>query len=129
MAPILIVDDESEIRATLRLLLEDNGYLVAEAAHGEAAIDYLRRATQPHIVLLDLMMPRLDGAGVLQIIQREPALQQHAIVLMTARQRTLPLEVAKIVGIGHLTMLPKPFDIDVVLNIIRALEARQNVRR
>ena len=62
---ILIVDDDTSIRETLRYVLEDAGYIVTEAQDGLQALEYLRKTPDPVIVLLDMMMPRLDGAGLL----------------------------------------------------------------
>src|SRR5260221_13420537 len=61
---ILVVDDDDAIRETLRFALEDAGYQVSEAKEGMAALRLLRSTRDRMVVLLDLMMPGLDGAGV-----------------------------------------------------------------
>ena len=63
--PVCIVEDDEDIRTTLRFLLEDAGYSIREAANGVVALELLRSASSPMVVLLDLMLPILDGAGVL----------------------------------------------------------------
>ncbi|HEY7356235.1 MAG TPA: response regulator, partial [Ktedonobacterales bacterium] len=91
MPSVLIVDDDEEIRVSLRLFLEDEGYRVAEALDGEEALTLLRRRSERRVVLLDHLMPVLDGTGVLRTLQAEPALaQQHTFILITALPR-LPL--------------------------------------
>ncbi|HEY7358104.1 MAG TPA: response regulator, partial [Ktedonobacterales bacterium] len=66
MTHILIVDDDSAIRDTLREALEDEGYEVAEAADGIAGLERLRASQENMVVLLDQLMPKLDGVGVLR---------------------------------------------------------------
>lgn len=62
LASILIVEDDLDVRESLREALEDEGYLVAAVAHGKEALDYLRKASSlPRLILLDVMMPVMDG--------------------------------------------------------------------
>jgi CheY-like chemotaxis protein len=70
---VLVVDDDVAIRHALRLLLEDEGLAVAEAADGRAALAILRAASDHYVVLLDQMMPQLDGFGVLSATPRTRA--------------------------------------------------------
>ena len=90
-AAVLVVDDDDDIREVIRALLEDEGYVVEEARHGEEALRTLRSSSHHFVVLLDLRMPVLDGAAVIATIAKEKALRQrHAYILATADNRTLP---------------------------------------
>jgi CheY-like chemotaxis protein len=119
MAEVLIVDDDRDTRQALRLALEADGYAVSEAIDGERALDQLRRATAPLVVLLDLLMPTLDGLGVLQAVAANPKLnQRHRYVVMTAlRDRDLVPHTAQIGAVGA-TVLYKPFELDELLRVV-----------
>lgn len=82
-AEILVVDDDSRNRQVLITLLEVEGYKVAEAANGQAAMDYIARQA-PDLVLLDIMMPEMDGFEVARRIKQDPATQDIPIIMITA---------------------------------------------
>jgi len=116
---VLIVDDDISIRETLRSLLEDAGYAVFEVQDGLQALDYLRKTPSPMIVLLDLMMPRLDGAGLLGAVEGDTRrLVRHRYILMTASHETLSLAFVHLLSDLTVPVLHKPFDIDKLLEII-----------
>jgi CheY-like chemotaxis protein len=116
---VLIVDDDISIRETLRSLLEDAGYAVFEVQDGLQALDYLRKTPSPMIVLLDLMMPRLDGAGLLGAVAGDTRrLVRHRYILMTASHETLSLAFVHLLSDLTVPVLHKPFDIDKLLAII-----------
>ena len=116
---VLIVDDDTSIRETLRYLLEDAGYSVAEAQDGLQALDYLRKSPDPVIVLLDLMMPRLDGAGLLGTVAGDTRrLSRHRYILMTAGHQTLSLAFAHLLSDLAVPVVFKPFDIDRLLDVV-----------
>ena len=113
MGRVLLVDDDDAIRETLRLALEDAGYQVQEAGDGVAALEILRAARGGMIVLLDLMMPRLDGAGVLGAVAGDRHLaQRHAFILTTASHQTMSLAFANLLTNLDVPVLRKPFDLD-----------------
>lgn len=113
---VLVVDDDDAIRETLRFALEDAGYTVEEAIDGIAALNILRSSTGRMVVLLDLMMPTLDGAGVLGAVAGDPHLaRDFAYILITANTKTLTLAFANLLTSLHVPTLSKPFDIDVLL--------------
>lgn len=119
MAWVLVADDDSGIRESLRLILEDAGYQVAEAADGVQTLETLRRSPHPMVVLLDLMMPKVDGAGVLGAVAADPHLaSQHSFILMTAAHKTLGLAFARLLTELHVPLLPKPFDLETVLELV-----------
>lgn len=116
---VLITEDDEEIRLTLRLIVEDGGYEVLEARDGLAALGILRASQSPLVVLLDLMMPRLDGVGVLRAVSDDPTLAaRHAYIVVTAGSRTLPLAAAQLVTQLSISVVPKPFDVDDLLQAI-----------
>lgn len=110
---MLVVDDDAAIRETLRYLLEDDGYGVDEAADGFAALQCLREDGGLYVVLLDMMMPQLDGAGVLrELAEDRPLAARCACILLTADTRVLPLRVRQLLAQLDAGLVRKPFDID-----------------
>jgi CheY-like chemotaxis protein len=82
---VLIVDDDEGIRDALSETLSDEGFPVATAANGQEAIDWLRERRPPScVVLLDLMMPVMDGAGFLRAKQADPVLSAIPVLVVTA---------------------------------------------
>src|SRR5262249_6657069 len=85
MAHILIVDDDRAIRDMMACALECEGYVVTTLSEGSRVLEVLAGVHAPHLVLLDLMMPRMDGWAVCHALEAEPALvARHAVILMTA---------------------------------------------
>jgi CheY-like chemotaxis protein len=80
---ILVVDDDEEIRRVLQIVLEKSGHAVLQAAHGEEALEQMQRA-QPALVLLDIMLPRLDGLEVIRRMREQPALRAIPVIAFTA---------------------------------------------
>lgn len=116
MTHVLVVDDDEAIRETLRSLLEDAGYDVVEAADGAAALSVLRAAPTRMVVLLDLMMPRMDGAAVLGTVAGDRRLAaRHAFVMVTATHQTMSLAFASLLTNLAVPVVRKPFDIDALL--------------
>jgi CheY-like chemotaxis protein len=113
---VLVVDDDETIRDMLRFLLEEEGYIVYEAADGEAALARLRAHPCGMVVLLDLNLPSLDGASVLAAIVAEPPLAaRHAFLLMTADDgMARPAISALLVALG-MRVVTKPFGIARIL--------------
>lgn len=116
---ILVVDDDTAIRETLRDVLEDSGYTVIESQDGLRALEYLRKSPTPMIVLLDLMMPQLDGSALLGAVAGDSRrLQRHRYILMTAGQQTLSLAFANLLTNLSVPVIKKPFDVDHLLHTI-----------
>ena len=80
---ILLVEDQRDIREAMRELLELEGYLVMEAVHGKDALEALNWS-RPSLVLLDMMMPVMDGARFLEEVAKRPALEKLPIVVVSA---------------------------------------------
>lgn len=82
---ILVVDDEPAIRELLVEALSDEGYLVASVSNGQEALNYLRRQEKlPDVILLDLMMPVMDGWGFRREQQRDQAISAIPVVVLSA---------------------------------------------
>lgn len=111
MKRILIVEDKATSRELLRNILEPRGYEVIEAVDG---IDGLDKASthQPHLILLDLHMPRLDGMEVLQALRRDQRFQSTPVIALTASAMQGDREKALAAGFnGYLT---KPVSLDTL---------------
>jgi len=80
---ILLVEDQRDIREAMRELLELEGYRVMEAVHGKDALEALNWS-RPSLVLLDMMMPVMDGARFLEEVVKRPGLEQVPIVVVSA---------------------------------------------
>ena len=119
MTHVLVVDDDTDIRMTMRLLLEDvGGYTVHEAEDGVSGLEQIRASADPLIVLLDLLMPRLDGIGVLRAVAADRQLAtRHAYVLVTvSRQRPSSDLLAELQV--EVPVVIKPFDITTLLDMV-----------
>lgn len=117
--PVLVVDDSADIRETLRLTLEYEGYHVLEAADGQIALDLLRRSSQRLIVLLDHFMPGISGVETLDMIADDAALAgRHAYVMLTGDSssgtRLLPHGREE----WAVPVVAKPFDLDELLTAV-----------
>jgi CheY-like chemotaxis protein len=119
MQRVLVVDDDRAIRETLRIVLEEEGYLVAEASDGLSALEIIRGSLQPLVVVLDFIMPRLDGAGVLRAVLEDPALAaRHAYILTTANIEIMPKGLVSLLARIAVPILPKPLDLDDLLGTV-----------
>jgi CheY-like chemotaxis protein len=121
----LIVDDDREIRATLRDLLTEEGYSVAVALDGADALPILRDDPHPLVVLLDWKMPRMDGIELLRAVEADPNLGlQRAFLLVTANAQALTVELRDVLERMRVPLVPKPFDTDHLLSRIEGAARR-----
>lgn len=124
-ACVLVVDDDETIRDTLRLVLEDAGYRVEEAPDGRTALDRMRTDTERYIVLLDLIMPGIDGTSVLASVARDESLfSRHAYILMTAGQAHAMPGIDQMLTRFGIPILQKPFDLDALLDMLADAQKR-----
>jgi CheY-like chemotaxis protein len=84
LAPILVVEDDDDSRTLLEQLLAAQGYEVHSAQNGQEALDHLRRLRQPCLILLDLMMPVMDGWQFLSAFKRERLAPGSAVIVLSA---------------------------------------------
>jgi CheY-like chemotaxis protein len=116
---ILIVDDDVDIRETLQELLEDRGFEVATAASGAEALWLLRAGRiRPSLILLDLMMPVLDGYGFLAEQRRDPTLAAVPVAVLSASHA---IDLQR-VGDG-VPILRKPMSLHALLAAVDELSA------
>lgn len=108
---VMIVDDDDDIRNTLRFLLEDSGYEVLTATNGSEALQQLGAGARPSVILLDLMMPVMNGYQFAEQKRREATLADIPVVVITADGNANQ----KAQSIGARGHLRKPFSIDAVL--------------
>jgi len=108
---VLVIDDEPMVRETLGQVLSDEGYVVDLAVDGESALDRVR-AERPDAILLDLMMPGMNGRQFLQALRHDPACAAIPVLIMTAVHG---LEV-NLATLGASEVVEKPFNVDELLN-------------
>ena len=117
---VLIVDDDREFRELLSMVIADAGFASRQARDGEEGLTLLRALRQenpatPCVVLLDLMMPRLNGRGFMDRTAGDPALAETPVVIISA--------VADMARFGEkqpAAVLTKPVDVDQLVDVIRA---------
>ncbi|HWN42584.1 MAG TPA: response regulator, partial [Thermoanaerobaculia bacterium] len=126
---ILLIEDEPDIAEVLQYNLQKEGFQVELASRGDAGLESVRR-DNPDLILLDLMLPGLDGLEVTRLLKRDPATAHLPIVMLTARSE----EVDRIVGLelGADDYISKPFSPrEVVLRVkavLRRLQPEQPER-
>jgi len=112
---VLVVDDDSGLRGMVATALEISGYTVCQAGHGLEALEALQRET-PCVILLDLMMPVMDGWTFRQEQLAHPSFATIPVVVMSAHHRAH--QAAR--DLGATAYVAKPFDLDALLQIVRA---------
>jgi CheY-like chemotaxis protein len=105
---ILFVEDDADIRLLASMaLVEIGGFSVTEAENGREALSYLN-THRPDLILMDMMMPELDGMSTLKSIKAMPNLAKIPVIFMTARVQ--PDEIKNYIASGALGVIIKPFD-------------------
>jgi DNA-binding response OmpR family regulator len=117
---VLLVDDEPSIRETLSFMLEMEGFSVATAEDGLRGLEMAQRL-RPPVMLLDAMLPQLDGFSVCRQLKGEPATASTRIIMLTALGQRSDRERA--LGAGADFYFSKPFDEDELVTLLRRLTA------
>ncbi|MDH3325952.1 MAG: response regulator [Gammaproteobacteria bacterium] len=105
---ILYVEDEPDIAQVAKLALETvGGFTIEICENGQIALDK-GPAFQPDLVLMDVMMPEMDGPTALQEMQKMPEFKDVPVIFMTAKVQ--PVEIAEYKALGAVDVIPKPFD-------------------
>ena len=112
-ADVLIVDDDPDIRDALGECLRYEGYGVHAAADGRAALDRLEFGLKPDVILLDLMMPVLNGFDVLEALKQRPDWQSIPVVVVSANRGYDADDLA-----GAVSILRKPVNVDQLLEVV-----------
>jgi DNA-binding response OmpR family regulator len=118
MPEVLVVDDDPDIRNMLTLVLEDAGFRVREAGDGVAALVALEEKA-PDLMILDVMMPNVDGFGVLRSRRQKGLAASTRVLLLTAK--TAERDFVRGWELGADEYLTKPFDVDRLVNKVREL--------
>jgi DNA-binding response OmpR family regulator len=119
---VMVVDDEPHVRAEIRSAFEADGWKVTEASGGVQALGLLREPPRPDVLLLDLMMPGLDGYAVLTELQEWQPVERVPVVVLSTRPGPLSTRVAHTLGADD--CLAKPVDPDVLRARCAALAGR-----
>lgn len=115
---ILIVDDEPNIVASIEFLMNSAGYEVVSAADGEQAIE-LVESFRPDLILLDVMMPAINGFEVCQRVRENPQWRDIRIIMLTAKGRDV--EASKGLALGADAYVTKPFSTQELLARVREM--------
>ena len=116
---VLVVDDEPQVVWMLQFSLEAEGFQTFAARDGRTALDELRQH-RPQLMLLDIMMPVMDGWSVLQKIRDLPETERPRVVVVSARA-TLR-DRAKAAELGAIAFVAKPFNVDDLLGVLNRLK-------
>ncbi len=120
-ARVLIVDDEANIVISLEFLMEQAGYTVAVARNGDEALEQIERF-RPDLVLLDVMLPGVNGFDILQRVRQQPEHKEMAVIMLTAKGREV--EITKGLALGADAYITKPFSTrDLLAEVRRQLDA------
>jgi CheY-like chemotaxis protein len=108
---VLVVEDETELRELMREALELNGYAVVTADDGRSALEALARIEQLCLVLLDLLMPGMNGLEFFEKMRKRPELAKVPVVVHSSAPALAPAGVTRV--------LQKPLDFDRLLSVVR----------
>lgn len=108
---VLVVDDDDAIRETLEAALQLGHHSAALAGNGQEALEWLRQHRRPNLILLDLMMPVMDGWQLLEHLRQDEQLSQVPVVVITAFGRDLG-------SASGLPVLRKPIELNDLLDVV-----------
>jgi CheY-like chemotaxis protein len=115
---VLVVDDEPQVAWVLRFSLEHEGYRTYTASNGLEALEELERH-HPKVMVLDLMMPEMDGWAVLKEMNKLPVGERPRVVIVSAL--TGPDDKTKATALGADAFVPKPFDVEELIGVLDGL--------
>lgn len=126
LSRILMVEDEPDIQAVAKVALETVGGLQVEMCNsGKEALDRVL-SSAPDLILMDVMMPGMDGPSTLQTLRANPATSGFPVIFMTAKVQSH--EIARFINLGALGVIAKPFDPMTLASTIRSLWEKEDVR-
>jgi CheY-like chemotaxis protein len=111
---VLVIDDDLDIREAIAEILEEHGATVTTAVNGQDGLEKLRAGPRPDVVLLDLMMPVLDGRAFCERVRSEPELAGLRIVVLSAYREVE--ELARELGV--VSVMPKPLDLPKLVELV-----------
>jgi DNA-binding response OmpR family regulator len=115
---IVLIDDEPELVKAVEVRLKSIGYDVALTYDGQAGIDKVKEI-KPDLIILDLLMPIMDGYSVAKELKDDPEIKQIPIIILTASQREDLKTKCKELGVASFLM--KPFETNDLLNMVKAI--------
>jgi CheY-like chemotaxis protein len=110
---LMLVEDDAESRTTLALILQFEGYKVIAFSNGAEALNHLAHSSPPHLIIMDLRMPVMDGSSFRLAMLRDPRLAKIPVVIVTA------FEPPAAASLSALRVLRKPVNVDTLLATIR----------
>jgi CheY-like chemotaxis protein len=114
--PVLVVEDNDDVRGAVMALIETDGFATVGATNGQEALERLRCGGElPCLIVLDLMMPVMDGATFRRLQLEDATLAQLPVVVVTAYGRAFSSEL-----LGGVELIGKPVDVDHLLDVVRA---------
>jgi len=122
MKKILIVDDEPNILMTLEYTFKKKNFLVFIARDGEEALELLK-TEQPNIILLDIMMPKVDGYATLEAIKRDENLKNCRVIFLSAKNKES--DIKKGLSLGADAFMTKPFSIKKLVEKVEKLSTEE----
>jgi two-component system response regulator MprA len=117
MGHVLVVDDDPDILSALVMTLQTEGHAVHAARHGQEALEALEGGLRPDVVVLDLMMPVMNGFELLDVLRRDPRWSNLPVVVLSANRGYSHDDL------GVARMLRKPFDLEELFSAISAATA------
>jgi CheY-like chemotaxis protein len=111
--PVLIVEDDEDLRDMMAQMLTIEGFQASTAANGREALEYLHTSSKPHVILLDLMMPVMDGWEFRRQQQADPELAPVPVIVLSA------LDQSRAAAVDATAFLKKPLDFDRLLELVR----------
>ncbi len=120
MKKILIVDDRSEVVELVKVTLEGEGYQSIDASDGSEALEKIR-LEKPDLILLDIVMPKMDGFEVLSEVRKDPKTKDIPIIMLSAKGQKLDQEKGK--ELGATGYIIKPFSPSALLKRIEEILA------
>jgi CheY-like chemotaxis protein len=118
--PVLIVEDDADLRDMMAQLLSLEGYRAEAVPNGREALHYLERGDRPDVILLDLMMPVMDGWEFRRRQVQDPAIANVPVVVLSA------LDPARAADLGGTAFLKKPLDFDRLLELVHRFCVRMD---
>jgi CheY-like chemotaxis protein len=113
---VLIVEDDAAVRNTLAAVFQSERYHTILARDGQEALDLIPRLPEPSVILLDYMMPRVNGYGVLRSLADHPEKRDdHPIFLLTANVGQMSPEMVRLLREQNVPVLQKPFDVATLI--------------
>ncbi len=117
MGHVLVVDDDPDILSALVMTLQTEGHAVHAACNGQEALEALEEGLRPDVVVLDLMMPVMNGFEVLEVLRKEPRWSSIPVVVLSANRGYSHDDL------GVVRLLRKPFDLEELFSAISAATA------